>query len=208
MVFRASLEFCDSYMLGEETIRTGSTRASHQPDWMFSWDGQPHPALCPECGIKVDHDLGHRLSFPKREYDISSTYDGYVILSRHAAAILRDSLTVSGALVPLPSEDWYWLNTWELPRAVIDIEKSGVRRSVICPECGRYTEVLFGLVHGSPPSPQPLVLRGTIPDSAVFSSDLEFGSGHSQSPVLFFSHDFGLRVQSDLQSGFELQLIE
>jgi hypothetical protein len=207
VIYQANLEFCDSYMLGEETMRVDDPRAPHKPDWMFSRDGEPHPALCPECGAKVDYFIGHVLPHPNRDYDISSTYDGYVILSKAAASLFRDAHLTADLFVPLPAKDWCWLNTWDLPRAEINIEKSGVRRDAVCPTCGKYTEVLFGLASDSPPSPLPLFVREPVPDSAVFCSDLEFGSGHGQSPALFFSREFGSRIKAGLASGFHLRPI-
>ncbi len=159
--WQLSIEPNDSYMLGEETAKATTPERKKYLDWYFLKDGQVHPALCPQCGRRTDDSfIDHKFILRKKRFDISWTYDGYLILSLKARTFLER--TFHGlAFKSLPSPSGFFvLDLESLPKLIINREKSGIRFEDYCDVCNHYAVTLLGLIPGTPPIDIPLAFEG------------------------------------------------
>jgi hypothetical protein len=165
----------DTHMLGEETYRPPRSVGFH--DWRYGRDGVPHPATCPTCGRKTDPDyVNPKYKAKRRTWDIGTTYDGYVIVSKRLREFCRKHRWKGMTFVPLPAaKDFYVLRLSNvLP---FDSKRRGTRFENPCPTCGAFYNVIGA---------NPVYLRGvTEPiEEGFFRSDLEFASGPEQHPLI------------------------
>lgn len=172
----------DSYMLGEEKCE--SDRQTGQ--WRFGSLGQPHPATCPQCGGKTDAGyVGPDYRVKKRRRDITTTYDGYTLVSERLRNVLQEGGANRDDFVALPADaEFYWLR----PQATL--EYSAAERAKPCPSCGQFIDEVV---------PVPLFLGNLVApiSSGVYRSSLEFGSA----PLKAFQIVVGQHVASALQEG-------
>lgn len=122
-----------TYMLGTDTYRPRDPAGFY--DWRFGNDGSPHPATCPTCGRKTDPEyINPSFRAKRRNWDMSSTYDGYRIVSRR----FRDFCIQNGwpgmSFVSLPADaDFLVLRlSIVLP---FDADRRRTRFESLCPEC-------------------------------------------------------------------------
>ncbi len=165
-----------TYMLGEETYRPPRSAGSY--DWRFGVSGVPHPATCATCGRKTDPDyINPNYRAKRRGWDIATTYDGYDIVSRRFRLFCEEHDWGGVEFVPLPADDEFFVLRLSgvLP---FDAERRQTRFENLCPLCGSYYNVIGAT---------PAYFRGVTEPikEGIFRSDLEFGSGPEQSPLIF-----------------------
>jgi len=164
-----------THMLGKGTYRP--RRSAGFFDWRFGKDGHPHPATCPTCGRKTDPDFVNQdFKAKRRDWDISSTYDGYCVVSKR----FRDFCTEQGwpgmSFVRLPADEEFFVLRLSIVLP-FDAERRQTRFEKPCPACGKYFDVIGAT---------PAYLRGISEPiiEGFFRTDLEFASGHEQSPLI------------------------
>jgi hypothetical protein len=189
----------DSYMLGPDTYRAPA--GSGFMDWRFGVGGVPHPATCPTCGRKLNPSfVSETYRVKKRRRDATCTYDGYILVSKR----FREQCELAGwpgvEFVALPADgDFFWLRS---PRVIrFDAEAAGVRFEDYCKTCGGWCSVVGAT---------PVRLRGA-PQSlseGFFRTDLEFGSGHEQCPLILVGPATGRAIAARRYSLLDVEPIE
>ena len=168
----------NSYMLGEETRRAETDEEREFFDWRFVKDGKPHPAICSKCGRKIEHRyIDHNFKLRKKRMDISSTYDGYTIVSEDFKTFCEGRSIASVEFVPLPSQPkHYWFVAQNILEVDLDLSV-GLRFLYPCDRCESYAGV-FGT--------SALRFKNvTSPISdGIYRTDLEFAQAHQQAPVI------------------------
>jgi hypothetical protein len=133
----------------------------------------PEALRCVGCHRSLEPEwIDEQFTLRKRQWDASYTYDGYCIVS----ARFRDVVRERGArYIALPSEPSF-LALFPRERVAFDVERRRTTFQNLCTECGRYRDVAGAtpavLRHPAPPAQE---MRGT---------DIEFGSGDEQHPLL------------------------
>ena len=169
----------------EGTLRPKAAMLLDLVGWAPIRDGVQHPAICTNCGVVLDRNVDLGDFVPKKNYDLSVTYDGWFVVSQKCLDFLKQfHPEIAGRPIPR-LEGRYILEN--VPIVEIDIDASGIRRDCLCPSCGFYGEELFGLTNDQPPRAKPLVLKKAraVLDFAV--SDLCFGDGFLKTPKVFVS---------------------
>jgi hypothetical protein len=107
-----------------------------------------------------------------RRFDVSYTYDGYLIVSERFRDIAEEAGT---RCISLPSVSGFYslLVENEVP---FDTVRRRTRFEQPCDECGRYF-----VVAGA--TPAFLKVEAELPDQ-MFRTDLEFGTGNEQHPLI------------------------
>lgn len=164
----------DTYMLGEQTYRPEKP-GFH--DWRFGVDGVPHPATCPTCGRKTDPNfVSQSFRVKHRRRDLIATYDGCLIASTRLRNFCISRGDPGVFFVPLPADDaFFWLRSDRMVGS--DAALRGTRFERHCHTCRAFYSVVGA---------HPIVLRGEAEPllEGFYRTDLEFGSGPEQSPLV------------------------
>jgi hypothetical protein len=174
-VFTVSAHDDDSYMLGDATFKP--VVKSHFHDWRFGIEGVPHVATCGGCGRKTDPSyISPTFRVRHRDADLVATYDGYLLASRRLKNHCIESRSPGAHFVTLPADDDF---SWLCPDRIVEFDPVArhTKFERPCPDCGA-----FYTVAGATPA-RLKVDPATLPDG-FFRTDLEFGSGPEQSPLI------------------------
>ncbi|MGA2837012.1 MAG: hypothetical protein ABSF84_10485 [Acidimicrobiales bacterium] len=129
--------------------------------------------------------------------DASYTYDGYLIVS----SVLAGELEAHGAsVVAIPSAPGY-STVNPIERVAFDAERRKTRFEEFCNECRRYFSIVGAI---------PAFLAGAsaaLPDRVV-GTDIEFGSGDEQRPLLIVGPALGESLSSRGLSGLHLRSLD
>jgi len=119
--YRMSEQDNDSFMLAGETRKAVTDEERKFFDWRFTFNGGQHPATCIKCGSKTDPNyVNPFFKLSKKRLDLSSTYDGYTIISEKFRDFLVSKKLIGIDFVSLPSQPkYYWLRV----NRAIDIDK-------------------------------------------------------------------------------------
>lgn len=153
---------------------------------------------CHQCGRPVgDKEINPDFS-PRKRFDVSATADNRIIVSAGVAEVL---IGRGAILVPLPAAP----GCFELRASDIlefDAERSGARFLDRCSVCERYYDVV-----GIDPLRLKNPYRVPLPDR-LFRTDLCFGSGDEQSPLLLTGPSLGRELLAYESSGADLVAVE
>jgi hypothetical protein len=199
-----------SFMLGEESLKTTEPSLKKLHSWRIALNGRVHPAVCEVCGRVLRRDRVYPGFILRRKYDLSSTLDGYLIASENAKSFFEERHQGGVECVSLPgTPGFFWLDYSGLPTMEVDVDESKIRLRNPCERCGSYSEVLFGLRPGTPPTAVPLVFKGDSSTSrdGLFKTDVEFGSTHELAPALVAFGDTGEALKHAGLTGLHVRAI-
>ncbi len=158
-------------------------------DWRFAQDGAPHPATCPACGRKTDPTfINPSYKLKKRRWDFGLTRDGYFIVSRRFRKFCEDQGWEGMEFVTLPAEDLFFV----LRLTCIlkfDVVKGETRFKKFCSQCGAYHDVVGAIPVYLSQISEPI-------EDGFYRSDLEFGSGHEQCPLILVGTNTAPKLRS------------
>jgi hypothetical protein len=189
----------DSFMLEKDTYRPLDSGGFY--DWRFGVGGAPHPATCATCGRKTDANfVNNQFRAHNRRRDLTATYDGYLLVSekfqQHCVARRYPGVE----LVTLPADkDFFWLRSSRTVR--FDAVRRGTRFERMCNRCGGYFDII-----GS----HPIFLAGvsTPLTDGFYSTDIEFGSGHEQRPIVIVGTQTAAELRALNLRGLELEAVQ
>lgn len=164
-----------TYMLGDETYRPSTSGGFH--DWRFGKDGVAHSATCPTCGRRTDPTfINPEFKVKTRKWDISTTYDGYCLVSTRFRLFCEKQRWQGMTFASLPADNDFFVlrlaNVLEF-----DAERRATRFENPCSTCRSFYNVIGAT---------PVYLREINEriEEGFFRSDLEFGSGPEQCPLI------------------------
>jgi hypothetical protein len=194
LAYELSAQDDDTYMLGERTYRPGKPGFHN---WRFGVDGVPHPATCPTCGRKTDPDfVSQSFRVKHRRRDVIATYDGYLIASARVRSFCIDRGDSGVFFVPLPADDaFFWLRSDRM--IGFDTALRGTRFERPCHTCRTFYSVVGA---------HPVVLRGVAEPllEGFYRTDLEFGSGPEQCPLVIVGIQTAQALRGTEFRGLEL----
>jgi hypothetical protein len=139
---------------------------------------RPRIRRCGTCGellAKWEEPLTG-LVLNKRRYDLSSTYDGVVTVSKRFRIAFEAANLLGLDFLPLPSDPDFFAA--HASRTVaFDADRRRTEFHKLCPECGHYESVVGA-------SPGYLKPGNSVGPAEFVRTDLEFGSGDEKSPLL------------------------
>lgn len=163
------------------------------------YQGDLNPPLCEGCGLLRDRGwINPAFTLAETMNDLSYTYDGASIASSRLADVLADVLGAD--LIPLPSPPGFYLLTSS--RIVeFDVEARQTKMLDLCSVCGRYNSVAGAF---------PVFLRSVaVPlPTGLSRTDVEFGTGIEQHPLLLVDPELGERLRASGLRGVELLAVE
>lgn len=128
--------------------------------------------FCSNCGNRIEMRLNEEFILNKRNFDISYTYDGYLIVSEKLKEWLETSFDESLNFHHIRKDsNFYWLEV--LNTLEFDVKKRKTKMIDKCSVCGNYAEVA-GSTPGFICSPHKLDVPG------IYRSDIFFGSLSNQ----------------------------
>jgi hypothetical protein len=102
--------------------------------------------------------------------------------------------------VPLPAdEDFFWLRSHRTVR--FDAARRGSRREKFCDRCGGYFDIVGA---------NPILLAdvSTPLTDGFYRTDMEFGSGHEQHPIILVGVDTAAQLHALNLRGLEFEAVE
>lgn len=180
----------DSYMLGEETRKAETPEEYEFYDWRFTFNGGQHPATCTKCGRKIDPNfVDPNFKLRKKRLDISTTYDGYTIVSERFKNFCMNENIDGIEFIKLPSQPgFYWFRLNRI--LVVDQEKSlELEFMYYCDVCNSYAGI-FGASSLKFKNVSELIPEG------IYRTDLEFAQAHEQSPMIISSVELGNLIKA------------
>jgi len=158
--------------------------------------GPSTPVRCEGCSFAVNHRwIDPHFELRRETFDISTTYDGYVI----ASARFCEMVSSKGAeCIPLQLAPQFSVL---FAREVIAFDAVRRRTRFLdkCPLCGHYRAVAGA-------TPVYLVDDVPVPNRLV-RSDVEFGSGDERHPLLLVGTELGDELASASLAGLALEPI-
>ncbi|MFH1026487.1 MAG: hypothetical protein V1791_00645 [Pseudomonadota bacterium] len=195
----------NSFMLGEDSRKAMTLEEGEFYHWRFTLNGGLHPAICQKCGRKTDQSFFNpKFNLCKKRMDISSTYDGYTIVSERFRQFCISQKLNSLEFVKLPSQPGhYWLRVHNV--LVIDREKSTeIQFRHHCDLCNSYAGVHW--------TSWPAKICFQDVESAIltgiYRSDMEFADSHEQSYLTIVSFDLVTAIKAQKFKGISLTKIE
>jgi hypothetical protein len=152
---------------------------------------------CPRCGFALDRAwINPRFRLTVKRWDVSFTYDGYLIVSQR----FRDALGNRGAVYgDLPSEPSFFTLRAE-EQVEFDAERRRTRFSHFCEQCRRFKQVAGA-------TPVFLKNETRLPDE-LRRTDIEFGSNDGQDPLLLVGPGLAADLRRADLAGLELLAID
>jgi hypothetical protein len=159
--------------------------------------GAPDAPRCAKCGFAVDHTwINPRFTLTVKRWDVSFTYDGYLIVSQR----FRDVLGVRGSVYrDLPAQPSFFAVTAER-QVEFDAERRRTRFSLFCDGCQRFTQVAGA-------TPVFLKDEARLPDE-LRRTDVVFGSNDGQHPLLLVGPGLAADLRRADLAGLELLAID
>jgi hypothetical protein len=176
--YRLTAQDDESYML-EDRFCVRNTIISKTESTNINVDNIP---ICIHCGRKTNPlYINSNYKAKKRKNDFIYTYDGYLLVSKKIGNMLIGKYKNENDFKKLPSDDeYFWLN----PQRVIqfDVIKRKTQFENYCPYCKEYSDVI-----GS--NPIMLMTNENINGKVIYKTDIEFGSGYEQHPLIILGID-------------------
>lgn len=153
--------------------------------------------LCDACGFKTDlYYVNSQFSVSQRQYDLSSTYDGYKIASRKFVEACRRLDIEGAAFIAIPSEPDFFVLKHEATTA-FDSERRKTSFESYCRSCHTYKAVAGA-------SPAFLLEE---PTHDLSGTDVVFGSGNSRSRLLIATERAKTLLSHESLRGLEFSVI-
>jgi len=185
-------------MLGDETYRPAGADFH---DWRFGKDGIAHPTTCPNCGRKTDSTfINPKFKVRKRKWDISTTYDGYHLVSKRFRSFCVKHGWEGMTFVPLSADnDFFVLRLSRILK--FDAQRRETRFENPCPTCRAFYSVIGAT---------PVFLRDIKEpiEEGFFRSDLEFASGPEQSPLILIGVGTAEKLKKQKFQKYALHAVE
>lgn len=154
-------------------------------------------ARCEKCGDlldKWDNSLSG-IVIKKRKYDISSTYDGVVIVSQRFKSVYEAG-GLSGLVFRQLPDDAGFFAIRASKVVEFDAERSKTRFINQCPRCGQFESVV---------TPYDYLKEGSeIGEREFVRTDLEFASGDEKHPLLLCAEGAATILTSARLKGLDL----
>jgi hypothetical protein len=149
--------------------------------------------VCSSCGLLTDATwVDPDFELVDDRFDVSYTYDGYLIVSERFRAIAEGPGTQFIELAGVRA--FYSLVADDV--VPFDAARRKTRFEQLCVECGRYF-----VVAGA--TPAYLRIEANLPDQ-LFRTDIEFGTGNEQSPLIIVGSGMANRLLAGNLVGLDL----
>lgn len=183
----------DSFMLGEECIRSLTDNQMKHYDWRLGLDGKIHPELCIECGRKKRSGYVNDKFILRKKMDYSETYDGFIIVSNKFREFCFSNELTGLHFYELKKYENYFL--FDTEKVVnVKLDKEFIKRTKLCSTCNQYSSVaVVGLSLADITEP---LTKG------IYKTDIEFASSQEMSPAFLISNDLVEKVPSEFDIDF------
>lgn len=107
----------------------------HDNDGYMFVDG--HPFSCSQCNVQLINAYNPKMTFKKKNFDISSTYDNYTIVSKRFVEYVIHSGYKNLSFLPLLKDDkFFYFDLSSLPTLKEDDSSSELEMEDRCDLCG------------------------------------------------------------------------
>lgn len=153
---------------------------------------------CTACGQLVSkwtENLQSARLPPRLNYDVSTSYDGVVVVSPRFRAVYGRTGMVGLRFVELAGYAFAVQATEIVP---FDAQKRGTRLESQCSVCRQYESIVGA-------TPAYLMSGARVPEMGFARTDLEFGSGDEQMPLLIGGSSAAAILEQEQMTGMDLK---
>jgi hypothetical protein len=173
------------------------TMYGHDNDISF-FEDREDAKRCATCGqllAKWEEDLSTVRMPRKLKYDVSTSYDGVVVVSARFRELYEAKGMTGLQFIPL-SESAFAIQATRLVQ--FDAVSRGTRFVDKCDACGQYESVVGA-------APAFLTSGADVAEMGFARTDLEFGSGDEKSPVLICGDSAATALREAKLKGIDLE---
>ncbi len=147
---------------------------------------ETYPHCCKTCGYPVKQEVNPGFRLKQKRYDVSYTYDGYLIVSEKFKNYCTDMNFKNIVFEELPMEPGFYVVTVH-KIITLNYTKREVKFIDKCDECGRYAEVIGA-------TPSFIDDESELKDSEFYRSDMDFGSYERKSPLIIMNNNLANKI--------------
>jgi hypothetical protein len=158
---------------------------------------------CQLCGSKLSRAIDSPSFYlKKKSYDVSSTYDGFLIGSEKFVSLITQLAPGSFIAREVPFDKRYTTRYWMLEfKHVVKIDRSRALPEFgpVCAQCGQHTHIV-GARHY-------FLDASSILRSGAYRTDLQFADGFEKSPVVIVTENVAKVLLGASLRGLTLDLV-
>lgn len=140
-----------------------------------------YPDCCTKCHYTVKRSISPDFKLKRKQYDVSYTYDGYLIVSKRFKSFCEEKEYSNVTFHGLVNEpDFYCLESCEV--VSLDYERRKVKFIDLCDKCGRYAEVIGA-------TPSYIENNFEMKENTFYRSEFDFGSYNRKSPLIIIGNE-------------------
>lgn len=132
--------------------------------------------ICSTCGCSISKSFNPNFKLKRKNFDISTTYDGYQIISSRLKSFLDNHNMSNIKYTPLENnKGFYYVEFLDILE--IDVINSDIFFGDKCQNCSQYSEIIKG---------SELLLKNINKpiQKGIYRTDIEFGQCDSKSPLI------------------------
>ncbi len=149
---------------------------------------------CHSLTSKRSEDLASVSIARELPFDLSTSYDGVLVASKHFVSAASD---VDSSALELRNLQKGLLAIRPTVVVAFDSKKRGTRFERQCAACGQYESVIGA-------TPVQLVEGSVVPEDGFARTDVEFGSGDEKTPIVLCGARMAERLSREKLRGLEL----
>ncbi len=140
-----------------------------------------YPHCCHECNYPTKQEINDDFQIKCRNYDVSYTYDGYLIVSKKFKLYCENKNYNNIMFYRLPKETEFYCVA--VNKALeLDYKKREVKFINKCHICGRYAEVIGA-------TPAFIKDKNLLTNNDFYKSSVDFGSFEGKSPLIILNNE-------------------
>jgi len=165
----------------------------------FMFDNATMYNKCSKCGIINDKTNTTFLNKLNKRYDFSYTYDGCCIVSKKFKEFCYKNNYKGIKFKEISNAHDYFLFVVDNVLK-FDVVKSNIKFEKFCNVCKRYYSI-------TPAYPIILNEKNKVLKDSFYRTDIEFGSGNEQSPVIIIGIETWRKLKKNMFSGLYAEKI-
>jgi hypothetical protein len=140
-----------------------------------------YPNCCIKCHYTVRKSISPDFKLKRKQYDVSYTYDGYLIVSKKFKSFCEEKKYNNYIFHNLANEpDFFFLECLDI--ISLDYDRRKVKFIDLCEVCGRHAEVIGA-------NPSYIENNFEMKENTFYRSKFDFGSYNRKSPLIIIGNE-------------------
>jgi hypothetical protein len=154
---------------------------------------EEYPYKCKVCNYPIKQVINPNFKLVKKNFDISYTYDGYLIVSKKFKQFCEQIRYSNIVFIQLPKEPNFFC-TYIEKEIILNYEKRNVKFITLCDVCKRYAEVIGA-------TPSYLDNENSLMYNEFYRSNIDFGSFERKYPLIILNNEMAIELSKQKFKG-------